>query len=122
MIPEFDSPFFSDSRLSLIRQMVNTLLASGVANEKNGYLKLSEDQVDLVRASVKGSDRFNADEEQALQNLIDAAISSNSGLIGVGGTFSKEAKMVDVINFYTGVIKKPLHLDSEKLEPINLSF
>jgi len=111
-----------DDRVYLVKQMVNTLLASSLADNTNGLLKLNEESQDKMRQAVKNSNRFNDEEKTALLNLVELAIENKQNLRSVSATWGPDATAMDAIHLFTSSLSSNPRKWKENATPIDLDF
>ena len=114
-----------DERVYLVKEVVNTLLSSSQATEKNKLFKLTEGNHQDLRDSIRKSERFDEEEKEALLNLVEVASENNYNFRQVSVTWDPKATAMDAIKTYKAMIEDdPAKRHDELMagRPSNLDF
>lgn len=117
--PIFGSMIAKDDRVYLVKRTVNTLLASSLANEKNGYFKLTDEQVAEMRRVVKDSNRFDDEEKVAFAELVEVCLKNPFKSLSLSITFGPEGTAMDAITTYKSMVESDPRKDIENATPLD---
>ena len=105
-----------DGRVYLVKQMVNTLLASSLANKSNKLFKLTPQQELRMLEAVENSNRFSDEEKEGLVKLVKLCQENPRKLHQVSITWGPEATAEHAIKAYIELVStepkgKPLDFE-----------
>ena len=110
-----------DDRIYLLKTLVNTLLASSLANEHNGLFKLSNEDEDKLTIALNKSNRFNDEQKTKLKELADLCRENSRNLRQLSITFGPKATIDDALDGYISAVRFDGQLH-DKSKPIDLDF